>query len=587
MGSSFVITVDSHHGRKITRCESTWTKSDREVDSRYVVEGVHGVGVVRSEFVTDIRSAQNSLQAYRGEPESIGESIRGSLALYVHDRWHNRRYLLVDPFGACIIHKISISGVMFYASDLPYLLRILAHRGIKIEKNLNYSMAVVLTGSGGMVSSSYHGVDTLAPFTYVQFDYEGATEKQYPFLNGLINDTSDVDATIEAYLEDVSININAAANYESPIKISQLTGGMDSRLVLGHVVNAGLQDVISFYVGGSEQSLDVRAARSLCSRLGLRMTKYSGIDRSISPSGVDELLWPLHETSGILQGPADAGLARNENVVLSGGYGEVLRSFYSKNRNPDVRSSDSILRQMYGEFGHPTKDSSGLWNNDFLESVGETVTAKIDHAKNLGIPEHFQLDYLYLTGRNRYFVGEISRSMSQYTNRFDPLYSPLLLALACKSSAQERHDGTLQLSILHKLSSGLVSQPFDTPRVSDQFARDHGLDLIESFDATPPEFDARNNFAPLESGNIDMSIDIARLKQRALEINMPYHLIRDAEFCRMNLDMFIDKVGESVISQNLNLDRLKEFSKSQVKWRPQVRLLRSLGTNLAWLTLDS
>lgn len=587
MGSSFVITVSSHHGRNITRCESTWATSDHEVGSRYVVEGVHGVGVVRNEFVTDIRSAQNSLQTYRGEPESIGESIRGSLALYVRDRWHNRSYLLVDPFGACIIHTISIAGVIFYASDLPYLLRILANRGIKIKKNLNYSMAVVLTGSGGMVSSSYHGVDTLDSFTYVQFDSKGSTEKQYPLLNRLINDTSDVDTTIENYLEDVSININAAANYESPIRISQLTGGMDSRLVLGHVVNAGLQDDISFYVGGSEQSLDVRAARSLCSRLGLRMTKYSGVDRSISPSGVDELLWPLHETSGILQGPADAGLTRNENLVLSGGYGEVLRSFYSKNRIPDVSSSNSVLRQMYGEFGHATKDSPGLWNNDFLESVGETVTNKIEHARNIGIPEHFQLDYLYLTGRNRYFVGEISRSLSRYTNRFDPLYSPSLLALACKSSAQDRHDGTLQLSILHKLSPELVSQPFDTPRVSDQFARDHSLDLIESFDSTPPVFDARTNFAPFESGNIDLSIDFTRLKKRALEINMPYHLLRDAEFCRMNLDAFIEKVGETEMSQILNLDRLKEFSKSPVKWRPQVRLLRSLGTNLAWLTLDS
>lgn len=579
--SGFAISVGINGQRQIL---SDFDPSTNNV-GRYSLLGIHGCGIVNKTFVSDFDSAEKSIVNTNSSPEALGSGLRGSIAILVKDLWHNRVYLLNDPFGACMIQHFALNGIEYYSSDLDSLKRILSLQSISLKKNIEYIMSIGLVGNGGLVQSPYSGVSVLKPFQFVQFDAAGARVKDYPNSLHPLSNSTNLDDAIEGFLEDISINLNAVSRCNSAVKISQITGGMDSRMVMGGLIASDLQDNFRFFVGGDENSLDVISAKNLCNELDLNMTRYSGVDRSISPAGIDELTWPLIETNGVLQGSADPGLSKNSNVILSGGYGEILRSFYGKSRIPDLTSELSTFKQVFGEYGLDTSSKQGFWNNNYIESSGKILQDIIRDSDFNGIRETAQLDYLYVSTRNRYFVGEISRSMSSYVRRFDPLYSPHLLSILSYSSMESRHNGELQVLILDRLSRDLVEIPFDTPRISRDFATRKGFRLREPKVNSMPNFDDKVNRIPIRPAGMAPLPGSTQLKSRALEINMPYHALRDAEFARQRLKEYSSGENASLLSEYVNVPEFQRYLNTPIKWKPQIRFLRRLGAHLAWFDL--
>lgn len=551
--------------------------------ARYEVLGFHGAGILNRTFVGNHLEAQAAITSVTDSPAHLGQMLRGSIAVLLRDLWHNHIHLLADPFGGCMIQHFDVSGLRVYASDLETLKRTLALHGVRLEKNLAYLMSVGLIGNGGLVESPFKNVKVLEQFTFVSFSNNKIEESKYPQLSDLVSSEIAIEDAIELFLEDVSININAASRYRSRRKISQLTGGIDSRMVLGGLTGAGKAEEFSYFVGGAENSLDVKTARNVCATLDLTMTRYDGVDRAVRPSGIDELTWSLHETNGVLQGPADPGLSSNENLILSGGYGELLRSFYGKNRLPELSSPYATFVQIFGSYGVSDSNSPGLWNPSFIEESGEQLRRLIANFVHLGINESAQLDYLYLATRNRYYVGEISRSMSRFTKRFDPLYSPALLAILNNSSMEARHSGELQLEILHRIAPGLLSIPFDTPRFNNDFAERLNINLNAPMASKGPSFDGWSNPIPLRPTGALPLPESEILKKQALEINMPYHALREAQYSKELISRLLFTTSNDELRSYFNMDQLERYLKAPVKWRPQIRLLRRLGSNLAWL----
>lgn len=554
-------------------------------NARYEVLGFHGTGILNRTLVSSQIEAQAAITTATDSPAQLGQTLRGSVALLLRDLWHNRIYLLADPFGGCMIQKFETVGITTYASDLESLKKALSLRGITLEKNLAYLMSVSLIGNGGIIESPFKGVRVLKQFMFVSICHNKIEEKEYPQFSELISGDMSLEEAIELFLEDISINVNAASHYRSSRKISQLTGGIDSRMVLGALTGAGKQDEFSYFVGGAENSLDVKTARNLCATLDLSMTRYDGVDRVIKPSGIDELTWSLHETNGVLQGPADPGLSSNDNLVLSGGYGELLRSFYGKNRIPELTSPYSTFVGIYGNYGVGDGESKGVWNQRFVEESGDRLRTLIASCAESGIKDNAQLDYLYVLTRNRYYVGEISRSMSRFTKRFDPLYSPALVAILNNSSMISRDSGELQLSILHRMAPALLSIPFDTPRFSDAFAERHQIMVKKQVESKTPRFDGRSNRLSLRPTGALPLPESDVLKRQALEINMPYHALREAQYSKDLILRLLVNGDNEELREYFNIDELRSYLESPVKWRPQIRLLRRLGSNLAWLNV--
>lgn len=552
-------------------------------NERYEVLGFHGTGVVNRILVSTQSEAQDALYTVRDSPAQVGQSLRGSVALLVRDIWHNRMHLLADPFGGCMVQHYSTAGLSVYASDPEALKHALLMRGVSLEKNLPYLMSASLLGNGGLVESPFKDVRVLGQFKYVSIYKGHCQELDYPQLEELVSDDLSLEDALELFLEDISINVNAASRFSSQVKISQITGGIDSRMVLAALIGAQKEDDYSYFVGGADNSLDVMTARNLCGTLDLVMTRYDGVDRAIRPSGVDELTWSLHETNGVLQGPADPGLSSNDNLILSGGYGELLRSFYGKNRTPDLSSPMATFISVFGTYGIGSVESRGLWNQSFVEQTGDKLQQKISSYGSSGIKDTAQLDYLYVATRNRYYVGEISRSMSRFTKRFDPLYSPALVTILNKSTMESRSTGELQLEILHRMAPKLLEIPFDTRRFGDQFAVKHGIATSTPKDLRVPRFDGRRNQIPLRPTGALPLPESNVLKKQALEINMPYHALREAQYSKELIERLLVKEDPDGLQQYFNIEELQSYLKSPIKWRPQIRLLRRLGSNLAWL----
>lgn len=551
---------------------------------RYEVLGFHGVGILNRTLVCNQTEAQTAIASITDSPAQIGQSLRGSVAVLIRDLWHNHIHLLADPFGGCMVQHFESNGIDIYASDLETLKRTVALHGLKLEKNLAYIMSVSLIGNGGLTESPFKNVRVLEQFSFVSFDNTRSKECKYPQFSELTSPDVPIEEAIDQFLEDVSININAASRYQSRRKISQLTGGIDSRMVLAGLVGAGKAQEFSYFVGGAEDSLDVMTARNVCATLDLTMTRYDGVDRAIRPAGIDELTWSLHETNGVLQGPADPGLASNENLILSGGYGEFLRSFYAKGRHPELSSPFSTFVGTFGNYGIGDSDTRGLWNRSFVEETGSRLQGLIANFEDFGINGGAQLDYLYVATRNRYYVGEISRSMSRFTNRFDPLYSPALVVIMNHSSMADRDSGELQLEILHRMAPTLLSIPFDTPRFSKDFATRFRIEMQPTRTGHAPRFDGRSNRIALRPTGALPLPDSGLLKSQALKVNMPYHALKEAQYAKDLISRELVNGLDDEFRQYFNMDELQGYLKSPVKWRPQIRLLRRLGSNIAWFT---
>src|SRR5699024_5239396 len=121
--------------------------------------------------------------------------------------------------------------------------------------------------------------------------------------------------------------------------ICHLTGGFDSRLVSSIIINEKCKERFHFACSGRKGIPDKDIAIALSKHFGLVHTSFSGnIAEKIPETYQDEILWSLNYSKGLLVN-LNPYVKNENNIILSGGYGESYRSFYASNR--DLNSYDS------------------------------------------------------------------------------------------------------------------------------------------------------------------------------------------------------------------------------------------------------
>src|SRR5699024_6923098 len=146
---------------------------------------------------------------------------------------------------------------------------------------------------------------------------------------------------------------------------------------------------------------------------GLKQTNDSGQYILKYPRTFEEeVKWSLDFTSGSIK-TINPNISKDGNIILSGGYGELLRSFYSReNIYSDFNSFNDIITSLWKNF-----NNSGLFNKNFKNRFTEKFRDVLNEGLELGFPEESILDYYYIAIRNRYFVGQISFFSSVFNSR--------------------------------------------------------------------------------------------------------------------------------------------------------------------------
>ncbi|MGP5258073.1 hypothetical protein [Glutamicibacter ardleyensis] len=555
------------------------------------VIGVHGNGVMAGSWVSEIEHAQRILDSTTMTYPEIGKTVRGSLTIYIIDPTMQSVVVLTDPIGAGLVYIYQSNGITAVSSDMNSLRFALRNQGISLEKNLAYTATYVASGSGGLTQSSYKGVEVLAPNTYlVVSSYEVCKETYDNNLNLSLPNLTYEDLLDKA-ANDIVKNIEATLTHDTHVRISQLTGGVDSRLVLGALISSGHANKFSFFCAGFDQEPDKVIARQLTSHLGLTMTEFSGLSPYESPTSFNDLVSrPFHETGGIISGPASPFLKQQTNLVLAGGYGEFLRSFYDKNELFNG-NYPLALEQMYSKTSFSQISSRRLVSSEVYRESLNSLENMVNLGTSIGVPKEYSLDGAYILGRNRYYVGEISRSLSPYAARFDPLYSPYITALGLRQEPEAKNANVPGFDLMNRFDPSLSRLPFDTERITPSYEKYRGQVRRLNFNSGADVLPRMKNYSNgQEQSHVHPSFH-PRPSKRDIEVAQQLRtaprLVSQNSEVRLNLGKLISHYGMKNLSNYFNPLILNQLVTKEPTHRVHLRQASNLYSALLWHSSDS
>ncbi|MFX0538668.1 hypothetical protein ACQBAT_13925 [Ornithinimicrobium sp. Y1847] len=519
-------------------------------------------------------------------PVEVGSSVRGSLTLYLRNA-SGEVVILPDPLGSGLVYRLAAGQTELISSDLALLVRVAADLGITVRKSLGYLALLVATGSGGLGLTPYEGVEVLDPGTWVKVGPDGATYLDYPETAQLTGPVGDYETGKAEAREDFLTNVRSAANHPVETRICHLTGGSDSRLVAAALRQADLGDRFLYYCMGGPGDPDYDFASGICSGLALEMTSWSGYaEQNQADSWQESMVGTLEATSGALSTLATTWAVPVSSMVLSGGYGEFLRSFYNQGR-PATMPGDELAEHMFGQFSMGRRDEMCILAPGHKRQLVAALQKRVDTGVERGVRSDAVLDYLYMTERNRFFVGEISRVLSHSSNRFDPLYSVAAGRVALSMPGEERNANVLGLDLLRELAPNLAAMPFDRERYAGTYEDLRGAVPRAELPKGAPVVHPRPPHIPY-TARLGWSFPSPNQEQvrRARELGMQPRLMVTYDIVQRQLPELLGSVPRDELASVLNLTLLNKYLQRPPGHRVIYRALSNLYGALSWYVVD-
>ncbi|MGO4120512.1 hypothetical protein [Arthrobacter sp. YAF16] len=565
---------------------NTYLIGDKAGDaaSGRVVVGAHGTGVLRGRLITSTRLASEVVERNpRASLNELGQDLRGSLTLYILEPAARRLSVLPDPLGGGLVFVWKGDEGHAVSSDLAALVSFLDLIGAGPKKSLEYVAAYVATGSGGLVESSYEDIVTVPQFSYIEISPAGVVVREYPQKGEFFESTMSYDDSLEVAQGEIESNVSALRESEHSRKIAHLTGGVDSRVVLAAVLAGGQQSEFAFYCSGGPTEPDKMVAESLAVEFGLTMTNHNGLDIRTSPVTLeDQLLWPFQLTSGIISGVAHPGNAPTETAIASGGYGELFRSFYDKG-DPHFGTVRDAAERMFGRLAFGGDARRRLTSEKFLLRAQRQLADVLESAAASGVRPDARLDFVYMNRRNRYYVGEISRSVSAVAARFDPLYSPAGASLGLRIDGKMRHANVIGMDLIERMSPGLSLLPFDTDRFAGAYSDLRGVPGRKPFKSSErPIYDDAKKMQPDNASSLSSVRPSPADIERAVALRMSPRLVTQFPSIRDGLKEIITGLPRGEFDSVFNRRAVSLLIDREPTHRAYYRTARDLYAALLW-----
>lgn len=563
---------------------------------RYEVQGVHGFGHLLGHAVATSAEAADVLRQCRETPEAIGASLRGAVSIVLRDIETGQRHLLADPFGGGLVFIWEHGDRWCASSSLPTLVSFLGAHGHRLRKSLGYTAALGLIGNGGLFPAPYEGVEVLPQFSFLTQSQGKKQVSTYPnrtdFFSVRRDDRTHYQQMLEAVADEVVDGIEISSRYPASAYIAHLTGGLDSRTIVAGLTRTEHLERYALFTSGPDYTPDVIVAAQVAAHFDLQVTDDSGLRSSVLPANPAQAdLWAMHETGGILPGPAHVGMSGPpDSVVLSGGY-SLLRSYYGPDfdaQAPRAERERWLADAMLG-FASPYRQQfdGGLFSDSVVARTHALAAEMIQELDELDLPADVLPDHAFFRVRSRYYTGEIQRSLSPYVHRSDPLYATHLLALAYSLPREQRMGNFVQLDLNRQLNQELMLLPYDTPRITDDY-RAARPSLPVQTEPIPRTSRRRQAIRPqaVHAVGPRSARPTKQQEAEAKRVGAPVRLVMGAEASQQGLRTVIGQLGEDVLKETFNMRELRRLAEVRPRSRPLYRSLNTLNTAVSWL-LDS
>lgn len=393
----------------------------------------------------------------------------GSICAYLVDEKRKQAYMMPDPLGGCLCYRYEDREVIAYSSDLRHMVDWLTSIGKSPKTSSHYFAMILSIGNGAYGHSSYEGITVLPGHVYVSISNGKAVEHQYPVNDYLLDRSEPLEHLIDKAVGEIRHNVRAIINHPAPRKIAHLTGGFDTRLVLSAILAEGKQDSFRFMCSGPSGTIDKTTAHGLAVKYGLSMTNSDGLLTRVMAKDADEQSrWGMLYSAGMRPNCKidDGHDVSDQTIIVSGGYGECARSFYSQKVPADTPPSE-VAYTIWNHSLTSSEKGNRITSSGVAQMIAEDTGRYLEQRLKDGWEMPEALDLMYAEQRNRYFVGNIATLFSRKTPRFDPLYSLSSLKAALSVTAEERQFNKVGFEIMRRLQPELMAMKFGGKEFSE------------------------------------------------------------------------------------------------------------------------
>lgn len=549
----------------------------RDVNDDEYLATVHGAGWVDNILVTQA-SHLTRLNTDTLLSSALGASQKGVICTYIHSK--NQSVVFPDPLGSCILFFYQKNGIFACATDLGELVDILKKHSIKLKKNLFFLTEIICTGSGGFFDSSYEDIQALEPHRYITIR-DGQVQLLNYSTESILFEAPDFG--VDRVKDDIDENIRAILEDKELPKIAHITGGFDSRLVFSALMKNGVKedDNLFFLCNGKMRQTDKSVAFQLCGEFGQTMISDPRIIKN--PNFTDNLLRYTHGLS--LQHPPIAATAHE--LVIAGGFGENLRSFYSQAIRDDINEINTsvIIEKLYGSV-LSEQGGNRFVSSQFYDQFFDRFEKKLSVGTKNGLSKLAAIDYLYISVRNRYFLSQTALQYTNVSPRVDPLYSLYGAGLALHMDAPSRQSNLLGLELMSLFSADCLALPFDRERVTGQFLEKHLDFRKKQFSGKEPKLLNPTLYSIQSDKKIDVrsatTVDI----KKANAIGSPLWQIANMQTVQHKLKSFVASIDSAELSKNLNTKYIRYLCEQPLDNRVHIRRLFNIFNVLSWYYED-
>lgn len=230
--------------------------------------------------------------------------------------------------------------------------------------------------------------------------------------------------------------------------LPDLTGGLDSRLVVGFLLEAGHRFPVT--VTGAPGDPDVRSAARLARALGVDLVVEDAAGLAAARADFAKVRRAAARAEGGYDAIEYAGIAHiHEDHAarwggsVNGSGGEVLRNYWWGARELAAPGADAVAVAL-PRFARPATVPAILaaehrpdpWRH-FREVLGRSLEGRGR------LPAHERLDHLYLDLRMQCWQGAIASATNQIWPTLSPLLDRRVLAAVLRAPPRERLGGRL------------------------------------------------------------------------------------------------------------------------------------------------
>ncbi|WP_311945493.1 hypothetical protein [Halomonas piscis] len=389
------------------------------------------------------------------------ENARGSFLLVKIDTQSNTVSLYNDLLSLYPVYWFENEQYAALSNMPIWMESVLSAAGVEVARDgllAGYDLAIG-TGAFGVTGwSEFHLIPFGTSLTLTQTKLEF---NELRALDRFFNTNDSLDALIEKSAIELKENVKAIAGSHHANKVSDITGGMDSRLVLAAILSQGLEDQFLYHTNGEYPVPDANCALSIMEKFGLTRIRTScQYSQPVATKPISTFRKFVYQSQGsrfICDRAFETNCVQDDLIKVGGGLAGGFKSTYSLRLKAAEDKQVSLEDAVSAMFLPATERLSA----SLVSRIREELASEFS-----GIHERYKvsykaaMDFFYVLSRNRYFIGMGEFPNSAVRPKVHALYSQSLISAGLMLQDDERGSGKLHFELMKRLSPSLCKLPF-------------------------------------------------------------------------------------------------------------------------------